>query len=453
MTLASKRTKLVVGTAGVALLGLTACSSGSSTGSGAAADDKVLTVQVLTGDQNPAIAEAVNKGFLAQNPGWTIKTELIAGDAMGSTNLTKMSGNNPPDVGMLNHQQPAYITMIKNKQLVELGDVWKAANLDTRYSAELNKALEREGGHYSMAISQGFINIIFYNADAFQAAGITEPADHRFASMAELKSAADKLRAKGLEPLAFGGKGNGSISHLVSGTLQTAATGDQLANYETTYNPSVPITANFTDPAFTKAVETVKAYQDQKIFAEGANSSETDAAQASFVAGKAGMLHNGYWAAPALTDKAAGVKFKLGWALIPPVDGAATPLKKLDSFYAINYCIASKAKHVDMAKKYLEYLVSVEAQTNATIKVGSQIPSVNDVPEANLAGLNPMVAEMALDANKNGTAFAWGPGVPDKVGQSMIGTALNKMLTGQATVAEVGQTAQDALVAFRQDSK
>jgi raffinose/stachyose/melibiose transport system substrate-binding protein len=432
-------------------LAIAASSAIALSGCGASSPDtgdasKVLRVQVSQGDSNPEIGQALIDGFSAANPGLDVRMELITQDAVISTNLGVLSGANPPDVGLIKTGTSGYQALVSSDGLEDLADVWAASNLDERYPETLNQNLSYGGKHYSIGISTGYYNVVYYNKDLFASAGITEPTDHRIGTVDELYSIVDKLKAAGTEGIAIGASAGFPASWMIDAILPTAATSDQMGNYLTNYQTDAEVTAHYTDEPFVATLTQLEQMADKGVFPKGFLASDLGKATADFSAGRAGMLHQGFWAAKELIDSK--LAFDFDWALLPPLAGSDQKTQ-LSSFFATGYSIPAGAKNIELAKKFLEYAVSVEGQQDAIVKVGSQLPAVNDVPDAAFSDINPYVQSMLADAKANGAQFGWTSAVPATLGQALTDPLLQKLYAGKTTPVEIADAVEAKLGVLR----
>lgn len=423
-------------TAAMAVIGLSACTSASGSGK------VTLRYQVDQGEENLTLANAWIKGFEKLHPNVTIKSEITSRDAVASTNATVLSGSNPPDIGVIATGTPQYQNLVQSGALADLSSVWAAQHLDTRFPKSLNDLLDYNGKHYSIGVSTGYYNVVYYNKDLFNKAGIAVPSDHRIASVDDLYSMVDKLKAIKVEGLAIGAKSNAPASWMVSALLPTAVSETAMNNYLTNYLPSNTVTAKYTDPGFIKTLTALEDFKNHGVYQNGFLGSDVDGADSLFVQGQVGMELEGYWVAGNFRKTNPNLKFD--WLLLPPIGGGASQTQ-LSSFFATGISVPAKGKHVDLAKQFLEYMVSDEGQTDGILKTASQIPAVTTVPESAYSALDPVVTEMVADAKAHGVQSGWSTTVPGDIGQGFIDPLLQSMYAGQASPKDVAQKVQDAL--------
>jgi raffinose/stachyose/melibiose transport system substrate-binding protein len=421
------------------VLSLTAALGACSKTSGSGGGDNSLTVQYPAGGD--ATYQALAKGFEAANPGVKVNLQLVTQEAKTTTNLAVLTAANPPDVAFLPANSQVYSRMLTAGQLVPLDDVWKKADLARRYDPGTVQALT--GGNsvpYIVSTNSLYYNIVFYNADLFGKAGIEVPADHRIPSAEALYAMVGKLKAAKAEGLAVDGK---LLSWMVDAGLPTTAGKEQLANYLTSWNPKVPVTAKYTDPAFVAAVQRIKEYNDHGVFQSGFLGQSDQVSAGAFTRGDAGMLLSLSLVVP----QTKALPFKAGWLLLPPVDPARRT--QLSTYSGDALAIPAGAAHKDLAKKFIEYSVQDQAQLDFFVKLGGSLPSVSSVDPAAVANGQPVMRELLDDAQKNGVQPGWTSVTPGGLAQQFIEPLLQGMLTGKLTPDEVARKEQEQLEAVR----
>jgi hypothetical protein len=78
-------------------------------------------------------------------------------------------------------------------------------------------------------------------------------------------------------------------------------------------------------------------------------------------------------------------------------------------------------------------------ETQAVVHIESNLPVVN-LPPADLSSMDPLVRQMAADAQTNGIESGWASSVPDV--QATVNTELQAMFAGSATPAAVASAVQ-----------
>jgi alpha-glucoside transport system substrate-binding protein len=111
---------------------------------------------------------------------------------------TKIAGGQPPDVALL-PQVGALVSAVRNKWAQPVGPE-AAAQLEKNYSAGWRRLGAVDGTQYGVYYKAANKSLVWYNAKAFEAAGVTPPKTWK-----ELLTAADTLSASGTPAVSVAG--------------------------------------------------------------------------------------------------------------------------------------------------------------------------------------------------------------------------------------------------------
>lgn len=417
--------------------GLSACSSAGETSG-------EITITVQNQANQKQIFDVLVPAFEKENPDITVEIQSISDDQKATTNTQVITGSNPPDVAYVPVGSNPYAAAIKVGALAPLDDVWAAAELSSRYAAPTAAfATAADGKPYVVATDNILYDIAFYNKDLFAQAGVDVPADHRIPDNETLYAMTEKFAAEGIPAVGLNGKDVFAAGWLVDGLLPTSASSDELANYFSSYNPDVEVEAEYTDPAFTAVVTQLQDWASHEVFQPGFLGQDLATTSAQFQQGATAMFIGGNFSVTDLTKS--GVNYD--WLLLPPVEGSNTKVQ-IPSYQGDSWAAPVKGKNLDAAKKFLEFMVSDEMQVEAFGNNGV-LPIVNSVPASELTGLDPVVSELIEDSSENGAPTGWSSAVPGAVAQTVIGSAVQSLWSGQSTVDQVAETQQAALEEYR----
>ena len=441
-TARARRGRLIAAGAfvGVSALVLTGCSSGASGGSDDGA--KTLTVQVQS-VQQPAFEYAATI-FEKENPGVTVEFQTVTEQQKSTTNSQIMASSNAPDIGLVPVNAQPYFDLVKADALAPLDDLWKDADLETRYGKVIADSLKWDGTPYLALFDTTFYNVVYYNKDAFAAAGVTAPADHRIASNDDLYDMVAKLKTAGYDGLAAGGASGYQLGWLLDAQLQANAP-EALADYLVSWQPGVEPTEKYDDAAFTDSVAQIGEWNDNGVFQEGMAGAAGDQAQAAFTAGDAAMMLGGSWIPSILGD----VDFDYDWLVLP---GAGTEPTLPSLFAGDTLAVPKTSKNIDLAEKFLAIYSSDDVQTYAAENVGS-LPAVNTVSADDLPGLGPIVQSIVTFTNDTGFGLGWTSTLPGSIGQSLVDPQIQQLVSGQTTPDAVGQAEQTAFDSWKSQNK
>ena len=164
----AKRTvmRLVAGVAAVAtLMGTAACGSSNSSSS----DDNTLTVSYWDDEMQPI------KDFIKANPDIKVKQIRVPGDDYNTKLNQMIVGGTAPDVMLT--QEADYVRFAKNGVTMKLDDKLKDLGIDkSDFQPAVTDITNQVDGYYGFP--QGFATeIMYYNKDMFDAAGVAYPTD------------------------------------------------------------------------------------------------------------------------------------------------------------------------------------------------------------------------------------------------------------------------------------
>lgn len=425
---------LIAGTA----LALTGCSGGS----GGSDSSKVLTVQVQTGQE--AEINSFIKVFKSQHPGITVKTVTVGQTAKNGSNVQVITSSNAPDVALVPTNSQAYSGLTRGKQLVPLTDVWKKSDLASRYGKTLSTTLQVGGTPYVVSYDSTLYNVVYYNEALFQQAGITAPTDHRIASMADLESMTQKLKAIGKQGLSIGPGDGFQAAWLIDAFLPTAATSKQLDNYLTSWTSSkVPLTAKYTDKPFVDTIGRIQDMAKAGVFQNGYLGQNVAQSEANFVQQDTGMLLDGSYTTGVL--KKDGVTFDYDWMLLPPM--SAGKKTQVSQYNGNAYGIPTRAKNPTAAKQFLQSIMSTKAQSGV-LPLG-YLPAVNDVPKSAQADTPKQVQELLADQAANGGQPGWTSVAPGGLAQQLVDPKLQELWNGNGSPEAIGQSVESELTKLR----
>lgn len=425
----------MLGSAAAVALMLTGCSGPGES------SDGTTTIVVQQQANWTSMMEVLVPAFEEAHPDISVELSTIDQDTRSSTNTQIISGNNPPDIALVSGNSPVYLETVENDQLLDVSDVWEAADLDERYDAETAEALQYGETPYLVGIAGINYDIVYYNQQIFDELGLEAPADHRLDSDEELFELVNAVRDAGYDPLAVGGADPFQWTWQVSQLLQGYATPDEIANYLTSWNADVEPTVAYTDPPFVDTIQRIQDWADAGLYQDGYLGQDYDAAQGLFFQGQAAMLLGGNFTAGAINDAGAG--FDYGWFLLP--SGSEERPSQLMTYLGEAMAIPAGAENPDEAKLFLEFWMSNGIQADAVANSGFALPSVNSLDVNDLPGVTGVVSELVEDAGERGAPIGWGSATPGAFAQQPLGTDVAALLSGQMTADEVAEAQQARL--------
>lgn len=356
------RTKIVVTAMAVAVLGLTACGGGGSSG-GAKNETGPVTLSYGVWDKNqvPTLQKIISE-FHKQNSNINVKIQLTPYAQYFTTLQTAATGGGAPDVFWLNG--PNFQLYASNGVLKPLDDVMKAQNIKlTDYPKALTDLYTYGGKHY--ALPKDFDTIgLWYNKKIFADAKVSPPTDSW--TWVDMKAAAKKIsevdKAKGI----YGMAANVSDSQSTWYNSVPEAGGYIISPDSTKSGYDLPQTA-----------AGVALWVD--MMKNGSSPTEAQLTETGapdrFKAGKAAMLWNGSWAAVEYNGLS-NMKNTVNVVKLPK-----GPVRQTSVIHGLGNVIYAKSKHPDAAAKFATFLGSKKA-AEITAEAGAVIPAFNGTQDA-----------------------------------------------------------------------
>ncbi|GAA3192389.1 ABC transporter substrate-binding protein [Nonomuraea roseoviolacea] len=396
--------------AAVALaMAVTACAPSTTT----RADQGKITLSVwgwgpeANYDKMFAEYEKANPGVDVDARSFTTATEY---DTILSTGL---AGDNGPDL--------AWLRAGANLQpLVEAG---RLLPLDTKdvpgLAAYDEKVLryakgDKDGKVYGVPFAVQTLQVI-YNKKIFADNGITPPKTYD-----EMISSAQKLKAKGIIPFAFGGKDDWMLP-IVASIFGTAHWGgdDFIAAVKAKQK-------KFADPRFVEGIDQLNKLKP--YFPDNAAGVSYTDAQILFSSGKAAMFPGGLWELNFFGENAKDIE--LGVFTPPVPEGQGLMPGFTDGSYGVNV----KTRHKAEALKFAAWLASKDYGQlyTDTLRIFSAVPGVT--PK------DPLLGEVSTTFDRHGATyfmneFAYG----NPSSAAVFSKALQEMLLGRITAKQAAE--------------
>jgi raffinose/stachyose/melibiose transport system substrate-binding protein len=363
-----------------AALALTAC-GGSSGGSGTAASPnaKVTLTWWHNANQDPlkGYFQQVADDYTAKHPNVTFKIEAIQNESIQTKIQVGLQSNKPPDI----FQQWGGGDMATQVQSGKVQDITAATKTVADGLGGSASGWQVDGKQYGLPYSLGIVGF-WYRTDLFKRAGIAAAPT----SLDELYGDIDKLKAKGIAPIAIGGKDKWPDAFYWGYFATRECSTDVLKKASADQDVS--------DPCFTKAGQDTVAFMKKQPFQRGflgTPAQQGAASSAGLLAnGKAAIELQGHWnggVIGGLTPDKKQLGAKLGWFPFPAVaGGAGDPTAAFgggDGF-------SCSAKAPPACADFLNFLLSVDEQKKfGALNVGVPVApgSASSVSDPTLQGV------------------------------------------------------------------
>ena len=364
----------------VVALGATACAPGGSTTSDpaasssssspvskdvAAAGDVTLTVWDQNTDGGIDDAQGkLNAAFEKKYPNVSIKRVSRSFSDLKTTLKLALTSKTPPDVVQANQGYPDMGSFVQGGLLRPEDDYAKLYGWDSYYPKQLldlNKfsadGKDWQSGNLYGVSQTGEIVGFYYNRKVLADLKLSAPK-----TIADLEAMLPKIKAAGVQPLAYGDVEKSPGIHLY-GVTQAALAGEQAVNDLVTAKSGA-----WTDASSVKAAQTIQDWSTKGYLTEGANGISRDDALASFDAGKAAFHIDGTWQ---LATVAKALGKNAGFVALAPA-GSDKPVTTGGEGLA--WAITSGSKHPDVSAAYIDFITNADAAK--TLVATGNLPAV-----------------------------------------------------------------------------
>ncbi|KDE46000.1 ABC transporter substrate-binding protein [Geobacillus sp. CAMR12739] len=331
-------------------MALSGCSSSNSSSDHAKqgsqkAGEKLEIFSWWTGAGEEDGLKALIKLFQEKYPDIEVENAAVAGGAGTNAKAvlaSRMQGNDPPSTFQVHGGAELNEGWVAAGKMEPLNDLYEKEGWMDKFPKALIDMVSKDGNIYSVPVNIHRGNVLWYNKKLFADNGLQPPK-----TFDEFFQVADKLKAKGITPLALGDKEPWAATHLFEnvllGTLGTE-------NYKKLWTGEV----SFNDPQVKQAVETFKKMLGY-INEDHSSRNWQDAAQL-VAEGKAAMYVMGDWVKGYfVNDLKLKVNQDFGYVPVPNTEGKFMVIT--DTFG-----LPKGVKNPDDVKKFLSVLGSVEGQ-------------------------------------------------------------------------------------------
>ncbi|GAB3966526.1 sugar ABC transporter substrate-binding protein [Actinoallomurus acanthiterrae] len=322
-----------------------ACSSGGGTGASGA---KITLNQWYHAYGEQGTQQAVKRyaaAYTKANPDVAIRINWIAGDYETRLNAALLTADAPDvfEIGDFRAQN------VKNGLLAPLDDIIGPVRSD--YAKPALDGATVDGKVYGIEMMQD-VMMLYYRKSMLSAAGVNPPQ-----TFDELVQAATTLTKGGKKGLFIGSDGVGDIGYL----LLWSGGGNLV-------DPSAK-TATFASPQGIAAISGLKRLHDSKALLEGFTTDWAD--PSAFKQGATAMQWCGLWAMPEIKKRFGDDFGVVPW---PKFSATGTPAVRAGGWYEL---VNAKGKHVDAAKKYVQWLwiQQTALQKDWCVRYGFHIPA------------------------------------------------------------------------------
>lgn len=230
--------------------------------------------------------------------------------------------------------------------------------------------------------------LIWYSKPIFEQYGLEPPQ-----TWDELANIVDTLRAKGIAPVAAGGKERWQLLHWYSYLAERLGG-------EMPFKRAIDGTGDFTDASFIKAAELFNDFASRGAFMPGYLGMDQPQAEEAFLVGEAAMFLQGDWAASRILEDERA-RDKLGYFRFPEVRGKGVSTV-YQGGYSVGWAVSNTAD-LDAAFEVLNFMMSREERTKYVEISGT--PSTVKGVDVLADRLSPAVREYISFIQKDATGY------------------------------------------------
>lgn len=284
---------------------------------------------------------ALENVYRKQNPNFEVTHNLTGGGGANTDEnlLDLLRREQPPDSFVI-HAGEESRDYVNRGQLEPITKLFQAEGLDRVMPQLLLEQLNIKGEIYTVPVNIQRSNVLWYNPKVFQANNVQPPR-----TLEDFFTVAEKLKAKGIIPLAIGG--GFELGHAFESVLVA------------TYGPDDFVRLVNGDPVIWADARLTTAIHTFKKMLDNSNSDRASewwqGAAQRVLEGKAGMTVMGDWTEGDYKEEGAKLNTDFGWAAAPGTGGTFIWLS--DSF-----ALAKGAPHREAAIAFLKTVGSREGQ-------------------------------------------------------------------------------------------
>ncbi|HEY9424891.1 MAG TPA: sugar ABC transporter substrate-binding protein [Microterricola sp.] len=404
-----------------AALSLTACSSGTTGGSGTDAAGQTLDVWIMQGTntESDEFFERVGEEFTKET-GATLNVEMVQWADAHDRFVTAIAGGTTPDVAETGTTWTAEFA--ESGALAPIGDYVTEAGLDGKLVEGLVEAGTLDDTLYGMPWYAGVRSVI-YRTDLFEAAGIAVPTN-----WAEFQDAIVALKASNPDiiPFPVAGDAEQLTYPWVWGAGGEVATkkGDTWTSGLDSEKSQAGITF-YTDLALKQGSSTAGATTWK----------ETDVLD-NFAQGKVGMAVMGSWTPATILDKNPELEGKIGSFPIPGQTSGISPSMLGGSHLSM----FESSENKDLAWTFMDMMTTGEFATEWATQSG-YFPGETTALEATVASADEITQAFATQMVDGGASLPVTPKFGAVQAKKTTNTMIQSILSGEKTVEQASADA------------
>lgn len=378
-----------------------------------------------------SVREALTK-VQKDNPDIVIEEEGIGDQTAYYTKIKTLAASNDlPDIFVSKGSELAMFA--KNQAVAPLDDIlnadteWKAGYVPSAFDD-----LTNDGKIYAVPYSMLSTHVIYYNKKILADAGFQTFPE----TWTEFMSMIEKVKAKGIVPIALGNK-----EQWVAESCVLSALGDRFTGTDWFNSIKDNKGAKFTDPDFVKALAALQEIGKSGAFNKDMNSINNDQQKTLYFNGKAAMFMEGSWAIGAVMAGPKEIADNTEVAVLPSVDGGKGDPKSMSGGAGSGFAtgVNGFAIKKEAIAKVLKAISGPDYAKSIAEKGEPAAYKVADYDKSKVTTLAVKYAEMASKLKFTPIYDSYlNPAVVSK-----MNAGLQELLIGSVTPEELGKRIQE----------
>ncbi len=377
-----------------------------------------------------SVREALEK-FKTDNPNITVEEEAIGDQNAYYTKIKTLAASNElPDVFVCKGSELSMFA--QNQAVASLDDILSAdAGWKDGYVPSAFDDLTTDGKIYAVPYSMLSTHVIYYNKKILADAGFQTFPE----TWTDFISMIDKIKAKGITPIALGNK-----EQWVAESCILSALGDRFTGTDWFNSIKDGQGAKFTDPDFIKALAALQQIGKAGAFNKDMNSINNDQQKTLYFNGKAAMFMEGSWAIGAVMAGPKDIADNTEVAILPSVDGGKGDPKSMSGGAGSGFASGVKGFETkkDAIAKVLKAITGPDYAKSIAEKGEPAAYKVADYDKSKVSALAVKYADMAANLKFTPIYDSYlNPAVISK-----MNAGLQELIIGSVTPEELAKSIQ-----------
>ncbi len=336
------------------------------------------------------VFDAIVADFNRAHPDIEVRHTGFENTPYETTLKTAFAGGKPPDIVEVNGGSNAF-QYARAGLMADLTDF--VAPIRPHFASGMTSSIAYRGRVYGIPWQLSIGNLLWYNPGMLRARGIDPAA---LATWRGTLTAAERFKAEGIAPIAFGNREGWPGNHLFTHLARRLMTTDQYTAIAVrTFDPEVKSALGWDDPAPVRAWALYRDLRTRGLLTAGYLADDTPAASSLFLNGKVPFYFMGSWFIGDVESQ--GGKTPIDVTMFPVIDGAPGRRGDLVTNTLI-FTLTSASKQPEAAKRFLAFLTTEPVQRRWAEGVQGLVPYRYDTTDWKLGLLLRKVATLYATA-------------------------------------------------------